>query len=204
MRVDRHRMKLSSYNFKVVHMPGNKIPCDYGSCAGCPKRRELTEQEREELEVDDDTEIYVNRLVEEQCPLIAVTRQMLQEATARDKTLSKLIEDIGKGVCRKSLTGYTQVFDELMVVEGMVARGDQLVIPEKLQPIVVQLTHEGHLIGFELTLGLLRESTWFPRMFSMVRKYVETCVACQAEVPGRDRSHSTNTTAQEAVADPPR
>ena len=141
MRVDRHRMKLSSYNFKVVHMPGNKIRCDYGSRAGCPKRREHTQQEREEMEVDDDTEIYVNRLVEEQLPL-AVTKQMLQEATARDKTLSMLMEDIGQGVCRKALTRYTQVFDELTVVEGMVARGDQLVIPEELQPIVVQLAHE--------------------------------------------------------------
>ena len=41
----------------------------------------------------------------------------------------------------------------------MVVRGDQLVIPEELQPIVVQLAHKGPLC-FEKTLGLLRESTW--------------------------------------------
>ena len=26
MRVDRHRMKLAAYDFKVVHMTGDKIP----------------------------------------------------------------------------------------------------------------------------------------------------------------------------------
>ena len=182
MRIDRHRMKLAAYNFKVVHMPGNQIPCDYGSRAGCPKGRELTEREREDWEVDDDTEIFVNRLVEEQLPP-AVTRGMLREACRKDKTIKMLMEDIAKGECRKSLTRYSQVFQELTILDGMVVRGNQLVIPEELQPIVVQLAHEGHP-GFERTLGLLRETTWFPGMSSMVRTFVETCRPCQAAVPG--------------------
>ena len=181
MRIDRHRMKLAAYNFKVIHMAGAKIPCDYGSRMGCPKKKEYSEQEKAELEVEDDKEIFVNRVMEEQLP-DAVTREMLQQETAKDKTLSMLMEDITKGVCRNSLTRFTQVFDELTIIDSMVVRGDQLVIPEELQPIVVQLAHEGHS-GFEKTLGLLRESNWFPGMSSMVRTYVETCVGCQAADP---------------------
>ena len=181
MRIDRHRMKLAAYNFKVMHMPGDKIPCDYGSRTGCPKPKKYTKQEMEELEVEDDTEIYVNRLVEEQLPE-AVTREMLKKATARDRTLTMLMDDIRQGGCRKSLTRYTQIFDELTIVDGMVVRGDKLVIPEELQAIVVQLAHEGHL-GFEKTLGLLRESNWFPGMSDMVRTYVETCRGCQVAEP---------------------
>ena len=30
-RVDRHRMKLTAFDFKVVHEPGTNNPCDYGS-----------------------------------------------------------------------------------------------------------------------------------------------------------------------------
>ena len=181
MRIDRHRMKLAAYNFKVVHMAGDKIPCDYGSRTGCPKTKKYTKQEKEELEVEYDTEIYVNRVVEEQLPE-AVTREMLKKATAKDKTLNILMEDIQKGYCRKSLTRYTQIFDELAIVDGMVVRGEQLVIPEELQAIVVQLAHEGHP-GFEKTLGLLRDSNWFPGMSNMVRTYVETCVGCQVAEP---------------------
>ena len=65
MRVDRHRMKLGAYDFKVHHIAGDKISCDYGSRAGCPPAKEYTEAEREELGVDDDLEIYVNRVVDD-------------------------------------------------------------------------------------------------------------------------------------------
>ena len=78
------------------------------------------------------------------------------------------------------------MFEELTVVDGMVVRGERLVIPEELQASVVQLAHEGHP-GFERTLGLMRESTWFPGMSSMARSCVETCVPCQAARPGTDQ-----------------
>ena len=122
--------------------------------------------------MENDTEIYVNRVVEEMLPA-AVTREMVKEATAKDNTLVMLLEDIGRGVCRKTLTRYSQVFEELTAVDGMVVRGDQLVIPAELEPVVVQLAHETHQ-GFEKTLNLLRESNWFPGMSEMVRQYVET------------------------------
>ena len=72
MRIDRYRMKLAAYNFKVTHMAGDKIHCDYGSRRGCP-RKEFSKREEEELGVEDDTEIYVNRIVKELLPR-AVTR----------------------------------------------------------------------------------------------------------------------------------
>ena len=53
----RHRMKLSAYNFKLIHIAADKIPCDYGSRTGCPMRKEYSKQEEAEWEVEDDTEI---------------------------------------------------------------------------------------------------------------------------------------------------
>ena len=128
MRVDRHRMKLAGYNFKVIHIPGSKTPCDYGSRAGCPKKSTFSEEEIEEYGVEDDNEIYVNRLVEEQIPR-AVTREMLTLETSKDKELTLLMEDISRGVCRNSLTRFNRVFEELSTVDGLVVRGEQLVIP---------------------------------------------------------------------------
>ena len=72
-------------------------------------------------------------------------------------------------MCRKALTKYQQVFAELTVVDRLVLRGEQLVIPEELQLIVVQLAHEGHM-GYEKTISTLRESNWFLGMGDMVRK----------------------------------
>ena len=97
-----------------------------------------------------------------------------------------LMEDItaGQGRTREGLVGFTKVFEELSVVEGVVMRGEhQLIIPDELQASVVQLAHEGHL-GADNTLGLLREHCWFPGMGAMVRECVETCLPCLAAVPG--------------------
>ena len=54
------------------------------------------------------------------------------------------MEDIHVGKCRPSLNRYQQIFDELAIVEGLVFRGEQLIIPQVLQKEVIQLAHEGH------------------------------------------------------------
>ena len=183
MRVDRHRMKLAAYDFGVEYIPGTQTPCDYGSRRGCPEAKEYSEEEAEQMGVEINDEIFVNRVVEEQLPP-AITREVLRKATGKDPKLQMLVEDIQASVCRKALTEYTQVFEELSVVDGMVVRGDhQLIIPEELQVLVVQLAHEGHM-GADKTLGLLRETCWFPKMHMMVKEYVESCLPCQAAIPG--------------------
>ena len=181
MRVDRHRMKLAGYRFKLVHVPGTETPCDYGTRAGCPRYNKFSEKEKEEFGVEDDDEIYVNRVLEDQLPS-AITKDIIRDSTVKDEVLSQVMEDIQKGVCRNSLTRYSKVFEELSVIDGMVVRGEQLVIPRDLQAMVVQLAHEGHM-GHEKTLNTLRQDCWFPGMSEMVRKYVESCLPCQASSP---------------------
>ena len=94
------------------------------------------------------------------------------------------MEDLEKGEFRKALSRYTQVFSEMAVVDGLVMRGGQLVIPKELQSVVVQLAHEGHFM-YEKTLNTLRQSNLFPGMAEMGRAYVESCKACQASDPSK-------------------
>ncbi len=127
-------------------------------------------------------EIYVNRIVQDQLPG-AITRKMLKKETEKDPKLKKLMEDIGGGTCRPALHQFQQVFSEITQAGGILMRGEQLLIPEGLQAHAIQLAHEGHL-GVDKTLGLLRQSTWFPNMGNMVREFVETCLPCQAAQGG--------------------
>ena len=91
-----------------------------------------------------------------------------------------MVEDIKAGRCRNGLTRYTKVFHEL-TEDGVVMRGEQVVIPKELQPMVVHLAHEGHL-GQDKMLGLLRETCWFPGMGDLVHKFLRTCRPCLAAV----------------------
>ena len=65
-------------------------------------------------------------------------------------------------------------------------RGEKLVLPKELQAAAIQLAHEGHL-GQEKTLGLLRETTWFPGMSQRVKEYVSSCIPCLAATPATHR-----------------
>ena len=125
--------------------------------------------------------------MEEQLPP-AITRDVLREAIAQDATMKMLREDIeaGLGYCRPALVEYKNVFNELYEVDGLIVRGEQqqLLIPEELRPAAVQLAHEGHLLGEDKTLGLLRETCWFPGMGHMVKEYVQSCLPCMASLPG--------------------
>ena len=74
------------------------------------------------------------------------------------------MEDIRKGTCRKALTRYTNIFNELSIIDEVIVRGEQILIPEDMQEDVIKLAHEGHTLGHEKTIRLLRESCWFPAM----------------------------------------
>ena len=105
-------------------------------------------------------------MVEEQLPY-AITQELLREALNRDTKMKMLMEDIQAGVCRKALTGYINMFEELLVVNRLVVLGDH------------QLGH----MGVDKTLGLLRELCWFPGMQAMAKQYVESCIPCLAAIP---------------------
>ena len=109
-------------------------------------------------------------MVEDQLPT-AVTKKMMQHATQKDKELQKVMEDVKTGRCRNGLTRYTKVFFKLTEGEGIIRRGEQMVIPRELQATVVHLAQEGHL-GQDKTLGLLRETCWFPGMGDLVNSKI--------------------------------
>ena len=135
-------------------------------------------------EDEDNTEYYVNRLLEDHL-LGAITRKMLRRETAADPQLQLLMEDIDRGECRKALHQYSKIFQEMTVVDGIVVRGSQLVIPKNLQAEVIQIAHEGHL-GQDKTLGMLRQTVWFPNMSGLVKEFVRTCKPCLAAQPRTD------------------
>ena len=91
--------------------------------------------------------------------------QMLQDETKKDGDLQLLSECLithDRGTCKKRLPRYSEVFDDLTVINKLVLRGSQIVIPLSLQADVIGLAHEGHQYS-DKTLKLLRQTCWFPQ-----------------------------------------
>ena len=185
-RVARHRSKLRSFNFNMVYEPGHTTPCDYGSRHPAPPRK-YTKAEKEDQgveEEEEDAEIYVARLVEDGLPE-AVTVDEVKQATEQDKFLKQLKMDVKAGRLRKEFkkSEYSQIFQELTLTNGVLLKGDKLVIPPSLQADCIALAHEGHL-GENKTIQNIRSKLWFPKLSQMVKEYVGSCnLGCVPAVP---------------------
>ena len=177
MRVARHRSKLGGFDFSLIYEPGSTNPSDYASRHLPQTKRRYNAQERSELGVEDDdeeAEFIVNRIAHELPD--AVSMFTLQHFTKHDKVLQVLEKDIQAGQVSKSLEKgkFKECFRELSVSNGLVLRGDKIVIPAELRPDVLAAAHEGHpgIVGM---LRQLRQSVWWPGMTMDATEFVETC-----------------------------
>ncbi len=183
LRIERWLMYLQQFEFKVIYSPGAKNGADYLSRHSMP----LTSQDARQA---DSREEVVKRLVFEHVPR-AVSLAEVQEATAKDRVLSKLVQLVRRGEKHKlkkdsDLQPYHKVFEELSVAEDVVLRGNRIVIPDCLQDRVVNICHEGHQ-GIVRSKELLRTKVWFPGMNKLVEQKIARCTMCQAAVITKQR-----------------
>ena len=80
-------------------------------------------------------EIYVNMITELK-GIDAITLEEVKRETEKDELLQKLIRAAkSNGALKKDLDmdAYANVISELSVINGLLLRGERLVMPEKLQ-----------------------------------------------------------------------
>ena len=81
----------------------------------------------------------------------------------------KIIQVGQRGIKNPALEPFKFVFPELKVVDGLVLRGDRIVVPNTLQNKIFNIAHEGHL-GITKTENLLRSRVWFPKRTKSQKK----------------------------------
>ena len=110
--------------------------------------------------------------------------QKIQLATAQDETLQLLMNTILKGwpedrlKLSPQLTPYYSMRDELSIYDGLVFKGERLVVPQGLRAEIKQDIHASHA-GVEGCLRRARESVYWPGMNSELRHWISTCEPCR-------------------------
>ena len=151
-----------------------------------PPEKGYSKQQRDELGVEDeeeDMEIIVNR-VDHGYITEAVTLDLLRHYTKKDKLLSHIVEDVRRGKLRPEheKSKFASTFSELSCMQGLLLRGDRVVITQALRADVHALAHEGHPGTVEMLQQLLG-AVWWPGMTTDVTEYVKTCnVGCASVV----------------------
>ena len=113
------------------------------------------------------------------------TLQEIKQHTAKDESLLELIKVIKagwpetKGELSHLVLPYFGKRDELSVDDGMVVKGERLVIPKSLRRDLMRRLHYAHS-GVVSSLSRARECIYGPRMGSEIKQFIETCDVCRA------------------------
>ena len=124
----------------------------------------------------------------------ALTIDEIKAATREDDTFKKLVQHIQDGTgkfLRKDpqLETYYRVFPELSVIDDVIMRGIQIVIPTNLQSRVIDICHEGHL-GIVKSKQLLRSKTWFPNIDKKMESKCKDVFRVKQQPVGCKEHHS--------------
>ncbi|XP_014664331.1 PREDICTED: uncharacterized protein K02A2.6-like [Priapulus caudatus] len=107
----------------------------------------------------------------------------MRKHTCEDEGLQALKSTIMTGwpECKAQLSPhvipYFNLRDELTVVDGLIFRGERLVVPKAMRRDVKTDLHIGHS-GVEATLRRAREYVYWPQMAQEITEWIQTCATC--------------------------
>jgi hypothetical protein len=171
-RLQSLMLKIQDYTFKLIYKPGNSIPV-----ADALSRAPADKSE------------HVNVLSNaSNLPIKEEKLEEIRRATEEDSTMSDLKHIIAKGwpSDKSGLPHHVSQFfyyrDELTIEDGIVYRGERIVVPKSLQDTMKQKVHAGHT-GINSCLRRARTYIFWPGMSSEIRQYVENCSTCASLQP---------------------
>ena len=140
-RIARWQIKLQAYDFKVLHEKG-ETNINFLSRNGADKNHVNNLNNDYENEIC----LYLNFISEQHTPK-AMTLDEIKSATLHDKELIAVQHALisGRWYNNPLLTSYKNVKDELSYHEGIVLRGEKIVLPFQLRRRALKIVHEGHL-----------------------------------------------------------
>ncbi|XP_015762246.1 PREDICTED: uncharacterized protein K02A2.6-like [Acropora digitifera] len=108
---------------------------------------------------------------------------LVKSASAKDSTMQLLKNTIYNGWpgyrkhCPKEIWEYWNIRCDLVLEDGLILKGDRVVVPESLRTRVLEATHTGHQ-GETKCLLLARQSVFWPGISNDVRQMVKDCALC--------------------------
>ena len=118
-----------------------------------------------------------------------VSIEEVRQETQKNALMMEVMNMImGEKPWRKDqeLWPFKLIKEELSINNGLLLRGDRIVIPRRLQKKIIHIAHRSHQ-GILKTKALLRETIRFPGIDRQVEQAVHECIPCQAAT----RSKST-------------
>ncbi|XP_063544559.1 uncharacterized protein K02A2.6-like [Cydia strobilella] len=192
-RLQRYAMFLSGYNYKIEYVRSADNNADFLSRACLPGPAPAGSRGPAARFANATTDIpdrasYINFVVDGNLP---VTLNELRQHTERDTVLQKVINFISNGwpkkVSDEALKPYYLCRLQLSYENGCVMRGHKVVIPVKLQSVILAEVHQSHL-GIVKTKAEVRSRFWFPGVDAALERLISACTVCIQQRPSPARA----------------
>lgn len=170
-RLQSMLIRLNKYDYEVEYKPGKEmILADTLS-----RLRRKNEETDEEIKLD--VTIGFVQFSEEK-------KKKIKEEIQQDRELLTLKRTILNGFPEKmkdspeEIRQYWPFRDELTIEDGLVVKGEQLVIPQTLRAGYLEKVHKGHL-GITSCQNRAKRSIYWPGIYKQVEDLVNNCERCQ-------------------------
>ena len=170
-RLERWALRLQCFRYRVVYRSGKSNIADPLSRM-CPDTIQ-TKQPSRAMQV---TEGHINTVARAAVPT-AMTWEEIRNVSAKCSEVNHVLQALETNNMMKCSSAYQSVSSELANCQGVLLRGDRIVIPVELRKQAVELAHEGHQ-GIVKTKQRLRTKVWWPGMDAECEKLCRACVDC--------------------------
>ena len=176
-RIQRLLIQLQKYNLTVRFVPGKEM-----FIADTLSRAYIPAKSDEQNELNEDIEISIHSFIKE-IPATPERLRELKQATANDVTLQELRKQMITGwpdhkrEVKSIIHSYWNIKHELSEAEGLLFKGQQLIIPQSMRETMLDLIHESHL-GIEKCKARARAIIYWPGMSHDIYDKVNKCKIC--------------------------
>ena len=185
MRLLRWAERLNEYQFDMVYRPGEQncvadmLSRNDGGAAQVPQQQ--LAQSRMDSHVDEESELQIRTIFGNEA-LAAIDAASIAQKTAKDNELEKVQQYLHhrwpqRAQVPKQLLPYFEVRGELSSSNGIIFRGERVIVPTEQRKQVLAIAHEGHP-GVIRLQQRLRDAVWWPAIDREARQHVQNCEAC--------------------------
>ena len=196
-RLQRMMLQLQKFDVSVIYKKGQLMYLADTLSRAHEDGTEAEEHNDEHVcitaEAASDDELDVRQVnLLEYLPVSDQLAQMAKQATAEDPKMKILEHMIRNGWPRNkndvpdAVRMYYQFKDELSMKDGLIFKGERLLIPDKIRGDLKERIHSAH-IGLQGCLRRAREAVYWPGMNQEVEDYVSKCRTCMAYRPKQQK-----------------
>ena len=176
IRVQRFRLRMMRFSFTISHVPGQSL-----LVADTLSRAPLATSVSDDTSLQLQTAAYVKAVVQS-LPASEKQLERIKQHQQEDEVCQQVVSHCQSGwPLRQELMGpvrcYYPVATELSIADGLLMRGNRIVIPAALRLEMLDRIHTGHQ-GISKCRERARQSIWWPGLSKQLEELVKCCAEC--------------------------